>query len=113
MEREVSRSKIHSCKRNRRPLFRVGMDISITAVIIDKRFTNPLKALIGRINSNLANGIVWFKVKPNYFISLVDFILTKSIKSRVYVHNPEIRGLAHDLFNTRKISDSVFCISTR
>ena len=31
-----------------------------------------MKAIIGGIQSNLANGVVWFNVRPNFFISIND-----------------------------------------
>lgn len=53
-------------------LFRQGINTRILAVVVDKRFTNPLKAMIGGIKSNIVNGILWFIIKPNYFISVND-----------------------------------------
>jgi hypothetical protein len=38
-------------------------------VVLDKSFNDPLKAIIGGIQSNLVNGVGWFNIKPNYFIS--------------------------------------------
>ena len=55
-----------------RALFKKGHDIPIIAVLLDKRFENPIKALIGGIQSNLHTGVIGFKVKPNYFISITD-----------------------------------------
>ncbi|MFQ6631953.1 hypothetical protein Gotur_008655 [Gossypium turneri] len=39
-----------------RALFRRGHDIPIIAILLDKRFENPIKALIGGIQSNLHTG---------------------------------------------------------
>ena len=53
-------------------LFRNGLDTPIIAILLNKRFKEPIKALIGGFQSNLVTRVVWFKLKPNYFISIND-----------------------------------------
>ena len=54
-------------------LFRQGIDTPILAFLFDKRFIeNPASALIGGIDSNLVVGNIWFRIKPNYFVSVTD-----------------------------------------
>ena len=64
-------------------LFRQGLDTPILAVVFDKRLNNPLQSIIGGIQSNLVNGTVWFKIKPNYFISITDRNIENSVKIRI------------------------------
>ena len=52
-------------------------------MVLDKRYTDPLKAMIGGIQSNLVNGLVWFNIKPNYFISINDPNLENTIRIRI------------------------------
>ena len=45
----------------------------------------PLKIMIRGIQSNLVNGIIWFIIKPNYFLSINDqniSLLTSSTRWR-------------------------------
>ena len=53
-------------------LFRQGIDSPVLSVLFDKRFSDPMKAVIGGIQSNLVNGVIWFAIKPNFFISIND-----------------------------------------
>ena len=39
--------------------------------------------MIGGIQSNLVNGLVWFNIKPNYFISINDPNLENTIRIRI------------------------------
>ena len=80
-----------------RALFKRGHDISIIAVLLDKRFENPIKALIGGIQSNLHTGVIGFKVKPNYFISITDPLIEECLCLRIQTKNSEISDLAEDL----------------
>ncbi|MFQ6625969.1 hypothetical protein Gotur_006059, partial [Gossypium turneri] len=80
-----------------RALFRRGHGIPIIAVLLDKRFDNPIKALIGGIQSNLHNGIIGFKVKPHYFISITDPLIEECLCLRIQTKNSEINDLAEDL----------------
>ncbi|KAK5842774.1 hypothetical protein PVK06_005165 [Gossypium arboreum] len=80
-----------------RALFRKGHDIPIIAVLLDKRFENPIKALIGGIQSNLHTGVIGFKVKPNYFISITDSLIEECLCLRIQTKNSEISDLAEDL----------------
>ncbi|XP_059629547.1 uncharacterized protein LOC132272407 [Cornus florida] len=53
-------------------LFRKGTDQPIPTLVMDNRFHNPIDALIGGVQSNLVNNVIWFKIKPNYFVYLSD-----------------------------------------
>ena len=44
---------------------------------------NPIKIMIGGIQSNLGNEIVWFNIKPNYFISINDPNLEDTVRIRI------------------------------
>ena len=59
------------------------MVLPVLATVQDKRYTDPLKAMIGGIQSNLVNGLVWFNIKPNYFISINDPNLENTIRIRI------------------------------
>ncbi|MFQ6652605.1 hypothetical protein Gotur_024390, partial [Gossypium turneri] len=80
-----------------RILFRKGHDIPIIAVFLDKKFENPIKALIGEIQSTLHTGAIGFKVKPNYFISIIDSLIEECLCLRIQTKNSEINDLAEDL----------------
>ena len=59
------------------------MVLPVLATVQDKRYSDPLKAMIGGIQSNLVNGLVWFNIKPNYFISINDPNLENTIRIRI------------------------------
>ena len=59
------------------------MVLPVLATVQDKRYTDPLKVMIGGIQSNLVNGLVWFNIKPNYFISINDPNLENTIRIRI------------------------------
>ncbi|KAH1073487.1 hypothetical protein J1N35_025815, partial [Gossypium stocksii] len=49
----------------------------------DKRFENPIKALIGGIQSNLHTGVIGFKVKPNDFIFITNPLIEECLCLRI------------------------------
>ena len=59
------------------------MVLPVLATVQDKRYSDPLKAMIGGIQSNHVNGLVWFNIKPNYFISINDPNLENTIRIRI------------------------------
>ena len=59
------------------------MVLPVLATVQDKRYSDPLKAMIGGIQSNLVNGLVWFNIKPNYFISINNPNLENTIRIRI------------------------------
>ena len=42
-----------------------------------------MKEITGGIQSNLANGVVWFNVRPNFFISIKDPNLEDTVRIRI------------------------------
>lgn len=54
------------------PLFLGEKDISVLTSVMDNKLFVFEKALIGGIQSNLYNGLIWFTIKPNYFLALDD-----------------------------------------
>ena len=78
-------------------LFRQGIDTPILAVIFYKRFSNPMKTIIGGIQSNLANGVVWFNIRPNFFISINDSNLEDTVRIRIKTQELEMKSNSYDL----------------
>jgi hypothetical protein len=79
-------------------LFRQGIDTPVLAVVLDKRFNDPLKAIIGGIQSNLVNGVVWFNIRPNFFISINDPNLEDTVvKIRIKTRGIDMKESSHDL----------------
>ncbi|XP_059635288.1 uncharacterized protein LOC132277447 [Cornus florida] len=68
-------------------LFRKGINQPILALIMDNRFHNPVDALIGGVESNLINNVIWFKIKPNYFVSLTDPNIEKVLQFKLQLSN--------------------------
>ncbi|XP_059668755.1 uncharacterized protein LOC132313828 [Cornus florida] len=68
-------------------LFRKGTDQPILTLVMDNRFHNPVDALIGGIQSNLLNNVIWFKIKPNYFVSLPDPNIEKVLQVKPQLSN--------------------------
>jgi hypothetical protein len=66
-------------------------------VVLDKRFNDPLKAIIGGIQSNLVNGVVWFNIKPNYFIYINDHNLEDTVRIRIKTKRIDMKESSHDL----------------
>ena len=64
-------------------LFHQRIDTPILAVIYDKRFIDTMKEIIGGIQSNLANGVVWVDARPNFFISINDPNLEDTVRIRI------------------------------
>ena len=56
-----------------------------------------MKAIIGGIQSNLANGVVWFNVKPNFFISINDPNLEDTVRIRIKTQGLGMKSNSHDL----------------
>lgn len=78
-------------------LFRQGLDTPILAVVFDKRLSNPLQSMIGGIQSNLVNGIVWFNIKPNFFLSITDRNIENSVKIKIQLKNLSMDHNSQDL----------------
>ncbi|XP_059635340.1 uncharacterized protein LOC132277503 [Cornus florida] len=64
-------------------LFRKGTDQPVLTLVMDNRFHNPVDALIGGVQSNLVNNVIWFKIKPNYFVSLSDPNIEKVLQVKL------------------------------
>ncbi|XP_059663543.1 uncharacterized protein LOC132309235 [Cornus florida] len=64
-------------------LFRRGTDQPLIALLMDNRFHKPVDALIGGVQSNLVNNLIWFKIKPNFFISLTDPNIEKVLQVKL------------------------------
>ncbi|XP_059650765.1 uncharacterized protein LOC132296596 [Cornus florida] len=64
-------------------LFCKGTDQPILALVMDNRFHNPIDAFIGGIQSNIVNNVIWFKIKPNYFVSLTDPNIEKVLQVKL------------------------------
>ena len=78
-------------------LFRQGIDTPILAVIFDKRFSEPMKAIIGGIQSNMANGVIWFNIRPNFFISVNDPNIEDTVRMRIKTRGINMKSDSHDL----------------
>ena len=78
-------------------LFRQGIDTPILAVIFDKRFSNPMKAIIGGVQSNMANGVIWFNIRPNFFISINDPNIEETVRMRIKTQGIDMKASSHDL----------------
>ncbi|XP_059624604.1 uncharacterized protein LOC132267462 [Cornus florida] len=68
-------------------LFRKGTDQPILVLVMDYRFHNPIDALIGGVQSNLVNNVIWFKLTPNYFVSITDPNIEKVLKVKLKLSN--------------------------
>ncbi|XP_059650764.1 uncharacterized protein LOC132296595 [Cornus florida] len=68
-------------------LFCKGTDQPILALVMDNRFHNPIDAFIGGIQSTLVNNVIWFQIKPNYFISLTDPNIEKVLQVKLQLSN--------------------------
>ena len=56
-----------------------------------------MKAIIEGIQSNLANGVVWFNVKSNYLISINDHNLEDTVRIRIKTQGLGMKSNSHDL----------------
>lgn len=55
-----------------KPLTRVGLNISLSTCLRDKRYNKFQDSLLGIIESSLCIGLVYFNYFPDYSISLYD-----------------------------------------
>ncbi|XP_059624661.1 uncharacterized protein LOC132267523 [Cornus florida] len=68
-------------------LFRKGTNQPILVLVMDNRLYNPVDALIGGVQSNLVNNVIWFKLTPNYFVSIDDPNIEKVLKVKIKLLN--------------------------
>jgi hypothetical protein len=78
-------------------LFRAGIDIPIIALVTDNRFTCCHQALIGGFQSNLVHQIVWFNIRPNYFISVSDPNIVDTVRLKIKTQGMSMKANSHDL----------------
>ncbi|XP_043697053.1 uncharacterized protein LOC122647811 [Telopea speciosissima] len=79
-------------------LFRQGIDTPVVIAIFDKRFlADPINALIGGIESNLIHGSVWFKLRPNFFLSVHDPNLCDSVVLKIKTQWTGMKADSHNL----------------
>jgi hypothetical protein len=76
-------------------------------VVLDKRFSDPLKTKIGGVQSNLGNEIVWFNIRirllcgtKKYLISAVIFSFgwdanNKHMKQKIKLRHPSVTNSKH------------------
>ena len=69
-----------------KPLFRQGLDIPVCAILRDARLLNFDDSLLGVIQSNLADGPVYFNCYPNFLVDINDpnimDVLTLNVKTK-------------------------------
>ncbi|PHU04683.1 Polyadenylate-binding protein RBP47B [Capsicum chinense] len=69
-----------------KPLFRQGLDIPVCAILRDARLLNFDDSLLGVIQSNLADGPVYFNCYPNFSVDINDpnimDVLTLNVKTK-------------------------------
>lgn len=53
------------------------------SVVLNNRFYDPIKPLIGGIQSNLVNSVIWFNIKPNYSVFINDSHLEDTKRIRI------------------------------
>lgn len=56
-----------------------------------------MKAVIGGIQSNLVNGVIWFNIKPNFFIFINDPNLEDTIRMRIKTRGIDMNSNSNDL----------------
>lgn len=69
--------------------FRAGIDAPILSIVQDERMNwNPIDAIIGGVQSNLAGRIVAFNLRPNFYISITDKYIDYALRLRI-----ELKGV--------------------
>ena len=56
-----------------------------------------MKAIIGGIQSNMANEVIWFNIRPNFFISINDPNIEDTIRIRIKIKGIVMKANSHDL----------------
>ncbi|CAN4096990.1 unnamed protein product [Withania somnifera] len=70
-----------------KPLFRLGLDTPICLLLRDSRHLNFDDSLLGVLQSNLANGPIYFNCYPNYSVALNDQNIMDTLTLNVKVKN--------------------------
>ena len=78
-------------------LFRQGMDVLVVVLVLDKIFVNPLNAIIGGVQYNLVNGIIWFNIKQNFFISITYLNIEDSVKIKIQTKGIGMKNTSSNL----------------
>ncbi|KAG5577364.1 hypothetical protein H5410_057498 [Solanum commersonii] len=81
-----------------KPLFRKGLDIPVCVVLRDGRFLNFDDSMIGVLQSNLADGPIYFNCYPNFSIDINDPNVMDSLTINVKTKN------LNNKINTREIA---------
>lgn len=69
--------------------FRAGIDTPILSIVQDERInSNPINAIIGSVQSNLADRIVAFNLRPNFSVSITDKNIDYALRLRI-----ELKGV--------------------
>ena len=81
-----------------KPLYRLGLDVPICLLLRDNRLLNFDDSLLAVLQSNLANGPVYFNCYPNYSIDINDQNIIDTLTLNVKTKNMNSKA------NTREIA---------
>ena len=70
-----------------KPLFRLGLDIPIFVCLRDVRSTKFTDSILNMIDSNLANGLVYFNCFPNFSMNINDPSILSSLTLNIKTKN--------------------------
>ena len=70
-----------------KPLFRKGLDIPVCVILRDGRFLNFDDSMLGVLQSNLADGPVYFNCYPNFSLDINDPNVMDSLTLNVKIKN--------------------------
>ena len=75
-----------------KPLFRLGLDIPVFVCLRDVRSTKFTDSILNMIDSNLANGLVYFNCFPNFSMNINDPSILSSLTLNIKTKNMNIRS---------------------
>ena len=56
-----------------------------------------MKAIIGGIQSNMANGVIWFNIRPNFFIFINDPNIEDTVRIMIKTKGIAMKSNSHYL----------------
>ena len=75
-----------------KPLFRLGLDILVFVCLRDARSTTFIDSILSMIDSNLANGLIYFNFFPNFSMNINDPSILSSLTLNIKTKNMNIRS---------------------
>ena len=85
-------------------MFRLGLDILVFVCLRDARSTKFIDSILSMIDSNLANGLIYFNCFPNFSMNINDLSILSSLtlniktKNMIFVEKAQTIAIIYRLY---------------